>query len=286
MDFSALQDCNYAVIGDPVAHSVSPVMQNAAFAKLGLGAPYGKIRIAADELPIFAEYARRNLKGFNITVPHKQAIIPFLDEIAPEAALAHSVNTVTVRSGKLFGTSTDGYGLATALHEAFGVDLPGLHVCFIGCGGAVQATAFYFAAAGAAQLCFINRTVSKAEALATEVTRHYPVKTFCCATDDDAAIADCFRSSKVIVQGSSLGLKPEDPCPIAPTLLTGKLCCYETIYKNTAFLRHAEENGLKTADGRTMLLHQGAKSFEIWTGVRPDIDAMRQALNQALNCIK
>ena len=284
MDFSLLAGFDYTVIGDPVEHSVSPPMQNAAFVRRGMGSPYTKFRVPTENLPEFTAYAAKHLRGFNVTVPNKQAVIPFLDEITEAARQAQSVNTVTVKDGRLHGDSTDGYGLETALLEAFKLKVPGARICFIGCGGAVQAAAYHFALAGAAKLCFINRTVAKAEELAAGLKRYRPsLDMGCCGNDDREMIAEFLRDAAVVIQGSSLGLRPDDPCPVDPSLLPDGICCYDTIYKNTLFLRAARERGLQTADGRTMLLHQGAKAFEIWTGRQPDIEAMREALNQALS---
>ena len=106
----------YAVIGDPIAHSLSPVMHNAAFRALGLDAEYISVHVKAEDLEAFAADARKNLAGFNITVPHKKGIIPFLDEVAHPAQIAGSVNTVLNRDGRLVGCSTDGYGLETAMN--------------------------------------------------------------------------------------------------------------------------------------------------------------------------
>jgi len=283
MLLDSLSGCRYAVIGDPIEHSVSPAMQNAAFSGCGLGTPYGKIRVALDDLPAFVAFARTGLDGFNITVPHKQNIIPFLDEITPAARRAASVNTVAVRDGRLCGDSTDGYGLASALREAFGFEVTGGRLCFIGCGGAVQAVADYFAANGAAALYFVNRTVTKVEELCTRLRQNHNTELHCCGIDDRDAIRRYLADVKVIVQGTSVGLKPSDAAPIDMTLLPSGICCYDTIYKKTDFLRQAQQFGLQTADGRTMLLHQGAAAFKIWTGREPDLNAMRTALDQALN---
>ena len=272
----------YAVIGDPVAHSLSPEMQNAGFMELGLGSPYGKYHVKVDEIAAFSEFARENLHGFNITVPHKKNIIPFLDGISRPAELAESVNTVTVRDGKLFGESTDGFGLAAALHEAFGAEIKGGRFLFIGCGGAVQAVAFYFASIGASQLCFANRTVNKAEALAAGIADNYSCTTHCCSPNDKKELQAFIDSSTVLIQGTSLGLKPDDPIPLDIALLNDEIAVYDTIYKPTALLRYAAAQGMNYADGRTMLLHQGARSFEIWTGHKAPTETMRNALEHAM----
>ena len=274
----------YAVIGDPVAHSLSPEMQNAGFAELGLGRPYGKYHVKVDEIAAFAEFARENLRGFNITVPHKKNIIPYLDSISRPAELAESVNTVTVRDGKLCGDSTDGFGLAAALYEAFGTEIKGGRFLFIGCGGAVQAVAFYFASIGASQLCFANRTVAKAEALAAGIAGNYSCSTQYCSPNDKEQLQEFVNSSSVLIQGTSLGLKSDDPIPVDLAVLNSKIAIYDTIYKPTALLRYAAAQGMKFSDGRKMLLHQGARSFEIWTGRKAPIDTMRAGLENAMSC--
>ncbi len=276
----------YAVIGYPVAHSLSPQMQNAAFEALGMGSPYGKVEVNPQALGEFAVEARAKLLGFNITVPHKQHIIPFLDEIEESARLAGSVNTVSIKDGKMHGYSTDGYGLSTALKEAFDLDIKDASLLFLGCGGAVQAVSFYFAANGAKSLFFANRTLGKAEELVDELRRHYPSVEIACAelTDEDAIRAFAARS-QVVIQGTSLGLKPGDPMPVNPELIKG-LPLFDTIYKNTPLLQWMQAHGSKTADGRGMLLHQGARSFEIWTGQKAPVEVMRNALECELRIKK
>lgn len=272
----------YLVIGDPVAHSLSPEMQNAAFRHYDLGEPYSKLRVTKEEFPDFISYARVHLNGFNITVPHKKLVIPELDEITPMAKLADSVNTVTIKNGKLSGDSTDGYGLSTAIKEVFGVDVAGSSFFFIGCGGAVQATAFYFAAAGAKSLYFANRNLNKVEDLAGRLTQAFPQSNInCCTLTNLERIKDFINKSQVAIQGTSLGLKDSDAMPFPGELLRD-ICFYETIYRATPLLRCAAAMGLKVSDGRTMLLHQGAKAFEIWTGKPAPVEAMRAGLEHAM----
>lgn len=274
----------YAVIGDPIAHSLSPVMQNAGFAALGIDAEYSAVHVKNEGLCDFAEFAIKNLKGFNITVPHKKAIIPFLDTVSEDARLAGSVNTVSVRDGKLHGESTDGYGLATAIEESFGISVCGNSFCFIGCGGAASATAFYFAAKGARSLFFINRTVSKAENLAERIRNSFgTVNVECSPNDDYDKISAFINASAVAVQCTSLGLKNDDPMPLPFELFKKDICYYETIYRETKLLSQARKSGMKTADGRSMLLHQGAKAFSIWTGKDAPVETMRKALYDAID---
>jgi shikimate dehydrogenase len=281
--FSCDKNIRYAVIGDPIKHSLSPQMQNAGFEALAMGSPYGKFHVPLDDLAEFVAFAREHLLGFNITVPHKDSIIPFLDEIETTAQRCHSVNTVTIRDGKMSGCSTDGYGLETALMENFDIGVVGSTIFFAGCGGAVRAVSHYFASRGAKALYFANRTVAKAEELAEEIASFEPgcqVET--APIGDIEKIKSLLAQSDAVIQGTSLGLKPDDPSPLPVELLPGHICCYETIYHETAFLCAARSRGLRFADGRGMLLHQGAKSFEIWTGRKAPVEPMRAALDAAI----
>ena len=269
----------YAVIGDPIAHSLSPVMHNAAFRALGMDSEYIAVHVKAEELEAFAEDARKNLAGFNITVPHKKGIIPFLDEIDPEARLAGSVNTVRNQNGRLIGCSTDGYGLEAALKEAFGFTVSGGTALFIGCGGAARAVSFYFAMRGLRKLFILNRTVATAENLAAELTGNFPGFQVETASISDLEMAGSFLNrAQVAVQCTSLGLKPEDPPPLPPELLPQSIRLFDTIYKPTPLLRYARMHHIPHAAGLGMLLHQGARSFTIWTGVEAPVEVMRQAL--------
>ena len=269
----------YAVIGDPISHSLSPVMHNAAFQALGMDAEYVAVHVKAEDLEAFAADARKNLAGFNITVPHKKGIIPFLDEVAHPARIAGSVNTVLNRDGRLVGCSTDGYGLETAMNEAFGWSVPGGSAVFIGCGGAAHAAAFYFAGRGLRKMFILNRTLATAESLAVELKTNFPgfaVET--AALSDTEKVKSFLEQSEAAVQCTSLGLKPDDPPPIAPELLPQNIKLFDTIYKPTPLLKYAKAHGIDHAAGLGMLLHQGARSFHIWTGVEAPVEAMRQAL--------
>lgn len=281
--FELENECiKYAVIGDPVAHSVSPAMQNAGFMAAGLDERYGKYHVKPEDLAGFTEFARHNLYGFNATVPHKSALIPLLDEVAPAALAANSVNTVIVRNGKLYGDSTDGYGLESALQEAFGLEIAGSRIVMLGAGGAAQATAFEFVTRQAAQLTIINRTKSKAEALAAHLAGKNTALT-ALGNDETALIAAAVANSDVVIQATSAGLHENDAPPLELELLQNAPAVFDMIYKNTAVLQYARSHNIPCADGRGMLLHQGAKSFSLWTQRPAPLAAMRSALDMALN---
>ena len=163
----------YTVIGDPVSHSRSPGMQNAAFEAAGLGRPYGRTHVTGENFSSFISRARRELLGVNITVPHKETVIPFLDEIDPVAALCRSVNTLLIRDGIIKGYSTDGYGLEYALQENFAITPGGKTFCFTGCGGACRATAIHLASRGAGRIILFNRTLAKADDIAEIIRKNF-----------------------------------------------------------------------------------------------------------------
>ena len=277
----------YMVIGDPIAHSRSPGMQNAAFEFHGLGSPYGIRHVRPDELGGFLDFARANLKGVNLTVPHKAAVIPYLDIVDPAAEAAGSVNTLIIENGRIHGASTDGYGLEHALLENFSRPLAGAGVTFIGAGGAAHATAFHLAALGVKSIRIANRTVAKADEIAEKLRRLHPalfVET--ARPDDSATLARWFADTDFLIQATSLGLKAGDPAPFDLALLKPelKLCIFDTIYKPTPLLAKARELRLPVADGAAMLIHQGAKSFELWTGLSAPLDAMRRGFLEAQPC--
>lgn len=273
----------YAVIGWPIKHSLSPQMQLAGFHALGITADYEKLAVTPDKLADTVNKMRRNYKGWNVTVPHKQTIIPFLDTVEHTAARIGSVNTIINREGRLHGYSTDGWGLMTALKESFGIDLQGRSFAFIGAGGAARATAAYFAASGAASIAVINRTLIKAQAVCQLARELDPdCSAFSCTPGDVSQVRSILQAADVIIQATSLGLNPTDPLPLDIQLLPTGKPVYEMIYRATPFLRAARAKNCPVADGAGMLLHQGAKSLELWTGQQAPVNAMRAALQKAL----
>lgn len=275
---------DYIVIGDPVDHSRSPQMQNAAFEYYGMGSPYGKLRVDPLKIGEFARYARENFKGVNLTVPHKQIIIPFVDEISPKAVACQSVNTLKIVEGKLYGYSTDGAGISGAVLENFGLALKDLHVVMLGAGGAANAAAFELVWQQCASLTIANRSVDKAETLVQKVAAHangIPVNAI--SLSDTTGLRNALEKADLLLQLTSLGLHDEDPAPIDLKLLelNSALHVFDAIYRPTPLLMRAKELGLPAADGKEMLIFQGAASFEIWTGLKAPLDAMRKgyALN-------
>lgn len=275
----------FAVIGDPVAHSLSPVMHNAAFRAAGKNAEYMAVRVQADDLGAFMADARKHLTGFNITIPHKQNILPLADVLSESARIGGSVNTIQLRDGgkTAYGDTTDGRGFERAVRESFALDLAGGSFCFIGCGGVARALVFHCAAAGAKKLTVINRTADKAARLLAEVQARFPaISVRSCALTDTGAAEEFLADADLAVQCTAVGLKDGDPAVVDPGLFPAKIRYFDTIYKPTALLRALEARGTACANGLGMLLHQGACSYELWFGETPPVEAMRKALLAAV----
>lgn len=272
-----------AIIGYPVQHSLSPVMHMAALRAMGIEGTYEAIEVLPENLGTFMQFAKRNLDGFNVTVPHKQTVIPYLNSTGTAALRSKSVNTVSCRNDCLTGVSTDGVGLEFGLREAFEYSsLDGLTIAFLGCGGAVQSVAHHLAMIGVKKIVLLNRTVEKAELLkAGLLSFPYGVTVEAAGLDSPLAAAllsDC----DIAVQGTSLGLKSEDPLPFDPAVLNPRTFVYDMIYWETPFLKRCRACGLQSADGRGMLLHQGVAALAYWLNQPPPIEVMRDALDNAL----
>jgi shikimate dehydrogenase len=259
-------------------------MQGAGFRALGIEATYELIEVPPERLPECVDrLVREGFRGWNATVPHKGQLARLVHELDPGAAAAGSANTVVNRAGHLVGYSTDGYGLARAIQESFGLAVRGARFLFLGAGGAARATAVHFAAAGAAEVVLANRTLGKAEALAATVAAAASgCRVRCLALGDTAAVGEAVAGCDCLVQSTSLGLHAGDPLPFDPGLLPPALAVMDMIYGNTPFLQGARARGCRTADGRGMLLYQGVRSFELWTGLAAPVEAMRDGLDRAL----
>ena len=275
----------YLVIGDPIGHSRSPGMQNAAFEALGMGRPYGIRHVTSGELPEFFEYARKNLLGVNLTVPHKLQAAELADKLTGCAAMCGSVNTLIIKDGVITGDSTDGIGLEKALVYCFGETLAGKRIVFCGAGGAARATAVHLAGCSAAGIAFINRTLSKAEELVDLCRKYYPLVDYECAVPADvAACRKLVENADFLVQATSLGLKDDDPLPLDESCFQPgmDLRIFDTIYHPTKLQLLAEKLQIRCANGKEMLIRQGAASFEKWTNLVPDLEAMRRGFEEGV----
>ena len=286
-----------SVFGDPVAHSKSPQMQNAALAACGIPARYCRLHIRSAELAEAVRLlARENFIGTNVTIPHKAAMLALVDETDDHARRAGGVNTVLVQGEKLIGFSTDGPGIARAIHADFGVDLRDLRVLVLGAGGgAGRAIAVQCASEACERLALVNRTFAKARILATELAPSFkdarvsgPLPRLEAVPWDDAALSRQLANTDLIINATPLGMasgtaEPRPFSPLSATLLRPHHLVYDTVYtaSPTPLLEAAAEAGARGSNGLSMLLHQGALSFEIWFGRAAPLDAMRAALLRA-----
>lgn len=278
-----------AIFGDPVTQSLSPRMQNAALARCELAMRYAAFHIRPEELQeALRLLPERDFVGANLTIPHKIAGAQLVDELADFANDVGAINTVAVREGRLHGSNTDGRGFSRAIRSEFAVDLRDLRVLVLGAGGgAGRAIAWQCAREGCERLVLVNRTPAKAERLRAELKPHFsdtrvsgPVARLEVIPDDERALRFQIANVDLVVNATPLGWHRSDPPPLAPSLLEPHLMVYDTVYagSRTALLRAAEEAGARGADGRSMLLHQGALAFEEWFDREAPLEAMRAAL--------
>ena len=272
-----------AVIGDPVAHSASPLMHNAALAALGIPASYTRIHITPAELnEALSLLHRAGFIGINCTIPHKQGVLAAVDNADDAARRAGGVNTVVVNpGGKLSGFSTDGPGFSLAVRESFGVELGKLRVMILGAGGgAGRAIAMQCAAENCPALMLINRSLEKLEPVLEDIAAVCPFDRIASGDFSDVFLRAGLASSDLVVNCTALGMKKADRSPIPAKLLAAHHLLYDTIYvgHRTPFLAAGDIAGARGANGLAMLLHQGALSFKIWFHRDPPIEEMRRAL--------
>ena len=264
------------LIGDPVAHSRSPAMQNAAFVALGIDARYELWPTPLPELRARVESLRAgDVLGANVTVPHKLAVIPLLDEVSSLAARAGAVNTIMRRDGRLIGENTDVDGFARALREAAGERMP-RQVVVLGAGGAARAVLLALVAEGVPRITVVNRTEATARSLAADLAPS-PI-----TARPHGELAATVDGADCLVNATSLGWHPGE-LPLDPALLDrlapGALVA-DLTYRQTDLLRAAAARSLRCLDGFSMLLYQGASAFTHWTGRQAPVAVMRTALRR------
>jgi shikimate dehydrogenase len=266
------------VIGDPIEHTLSPTIHNAAFNHLKLNFVFLAFRVKAVEL----ENAIRGMRGLgihglNVTMPHKSTVIGYLDEVDSTVKFLGSANTVLNKDGKLSGFNTDGVGALKALREN-GTELSEKKVLLLGAGGAAKAIAFSLAKE-VEELAILNRAAEKARELAEALARIFNKKVVGGALSPDA-IAKNLQDSDVLINATSVGMHPEaNQSIVAPQWLRSDLTVMDIVYNpvETKLARDAKAAGAKVISGVEMLIYQGATSVEIWTGRSAPIEVMRKA---------
>ena len=269
-----------AVIGNPVGHSLSPAIHNAAFAATGLNFVYGAFRVEDVGACLAGMRAMNGFRGLSVTIPHKVAAMAHVDELDPMARRVGCINTVTNTNGCLRGTVTDGTGTLRAFREA-GVDLKGRKILFLGAGGAVRAVAFAMAMEpGVGGMTILARDPSKASELANDV--HGAGGCAVVSGDIASQIEGQMADHDIIIQGTPVGMYPrhEGTMPIPPGMLRPAHIVFDMVYRplKTAFIQEAEATGCTTILGSEMLVQQAAEQFETWTGIPAPVTVMRETL--------
>ncbi|MFK5923735.1 MAG: shikimate dehydrogenase [Verrucomicrobiota bacterium] len=283
-----------SVFGDPVAHSRSPQMHTPALLDVGIDAQYVRLHIHPEELqPALQQLKEQNFIGTNLTIPHKAAAIEFMDDIDETARRIGAVNTVLVEDQKLIGFNSDGPGFSRAIREEFSVDLRDLRILIIGAGGgAGRAVAVQAAMDHCERLVLANRTTQKAESLAAELAPFFkedriagPMERLEAISMDEAALAAQMDNIDLIVNATSLGMKRSDPEVLPSHLIQPHQFIYDMVYSpsRTHLISQAENAGARAANGLSMLLHQGAISFEYWFNREAPLAAMRKGLEESFD---
>ncbi|WP_368504874.1 shikimate dehydrogenase [Alkalihalophilus sp. As8PL] len=272
----------FGLIGHPVEHSMSPVMHNDAFRSCQIDATYEAFDVGAGDLEEVAEKLRSGeLDGVNVTIPHKVAIMNFLDEIDRDAEVIGAVNTIVRKGEKLIGYNTDGAGYWESLVSYLPHDTSALNVLVIGAGGASRAICAAFLNAGVAHLVVANRTEEKAATLLNLINTKQQ-STEACSLAEAKTKLDQFD---VVINTTSVGMSPHtDQLPLSLDKLKKEAVVSDLIYNpmETAFLKEAKAKGAKTVNGVGMFVNQGALSFEHWTGVKPDRTRMTNIVTDKL----
>ena len=274
------------VIGHPIAHSLSPRIHNAAFAVGNHDTGEAEYAYVAMEVrperlaAAVAGLAALGFVGFNVTMPHKEAILPLVDELDETARLAGAVNTVVVgEGGSLRGLNTDGSGFVEACVEA-GVSFAGRHVLILGAGGAAAAVAVAVLGEGASRLYVANRTARKARELRAKLSEvALGAEVLACSIDEVGGVAE---EAEVLINATYLGMKEGDPLPFPAGSLSAEKVVCDAVYlagRETELIRRAREAGARVVTGGRMLLYQGVQAQRVWMGREPNVEVMSDALD-------
>lgn len=276
------------IIGSPVGHSLSPRMQNAAFRARGLDWCYIPLNLEPRFIKRGVEaLSVLGFEGFNVTIPHKQTIIPLLDRITPEARFIGAVNTVVIKKGKLMGHNTDAEGFLRALREGRRLTLRGKKVLVLGAGGAARAVSFRLSLEGVREITIANRSAARSRALVADLKKAISRKAasscrFSSIPLSKPHLAKTIPGVEIVVNATSMGMGSNPPLLLPPGTLSPKHIVCDLVYQppDTGLLKQAVRSGARPVNGLGMLLYQGALAFEIWTGKKAPIKAMRAVLQK------
>lgn len=269
------------VFGDPVDDNPTGVVEEAAFAAKNLNYRYLTIKVLPEDLETAMKSVRIfNMRGINLTMPHKIKVLPYLDELSPAAEIIGAVNTVIHKEGKLYGENTDGKGFVTALKET-GESLDGKNVTILGAGGAARAIAVECALNGAKHIVVVNRNAEKGQELASLLNKNTDAKAEFIFWDKEVKIPE---KTEILINATSVGFSPDvnSRPDIDYNTVLEDMCVCDVVFNpaETLFLKAAEEKGAKTVNGLGMLVQQAALNFTLWTDEEAPVEIMREALKR------
>ncbi len=281
----------YGIFGYPLGHTVSPAIQNCAFEHHKLKSIY----FAFERPPARFRFLMQNLKslvldGFNITVPFKEEVIPYLDRLSPETKAIGAVNTVKKEKGRWIGYNTDSYGFLTSLRKEERFNPRGKHILLLGAGGAARAVAYGLGQSGAKEIRIINREKFRYNRIKIirQFRKIFPQTLFVGFSLNGPNLIQALKGVELVINATSVGVKFEEkrliPTRLIPKAHSGhRLLFFDLVYhRSTPFLEDAKKKGHRILDGKGMLVYQGAKAFQIWTGKRAPVSQMKKALQDAL----
>lgn len=274
------------LIGWPVGHSISPVMHNSAFAELNADWAYVPLPVRGEDIySALKGLAALNFVGANVTIPHKQSVIRYMDVLSDAAQITGAVNTIHLDDGKFYGYNTDAIGFLNALRDA-GYGPKGMRAIVLGAGGAARAVVFALARAGADTITVVNRTTERAAFLVEDLAEVFPDCTLTCELFTPESLSALTDKADLVINTTSVGMHPQvgatpwlNEVPIPKNAVF-----YDLVYNplETVFLQQARAAGVQVIDGLGMLVHQGAFAFQTWTGLEPPLAVMRRACLRAL----
>jgi shikimate dehydrogenase len=274
----------YGIIGDPIEHTVSPAMQNAAFSELGMDCIYLPFNVKGDDLRFAIQGLRAlNIRGLNVTIPHKASVISLLDELDPLVESLEAVNTIVNSEGILKGYNTDASGFWRSL-QSEKIDPDKKKALVLGAGGAARAICFMMADKGA-DMTILNRHLQAGQKLADRISGLFRREVRALELNKDNLTME-LKDAEIIINTTSVGMFPNVEETLVPArLIKNRQIIIDIIYNplQTRLIRDGRKRGAKTLGGIEMLVQQGAAAFEIWTGKKAPVDVMREAVIKTLN---
>lgn len=277
------------IIGYPIGHTLSPLMHNTAIKQLGIDYIYLPFEVKKENIRIaIGGLKGLGIKGINVTIPHKESVIPYLDSLDEDARLIGAVNTIKLDGDKLNGYNTDGRGFSESLKRDAHENVKGRSIVILGAGGAARAIAIQITLEGAERIIIANRTIERGEKLAGYINARCKVQNAKCNVKtvslEDNSLVEYFREADIIINTTPVGMKGYDQPLFAYDYISDRHLVCDIVYKplKTELLKEADKRGARTLNGLGMLVYQGSLSFKIWTGYEMPVEVVKKILIEEL----